>query len=383
MNLADLLGYADILELSKIARNYECDCSSNSKNALIQSILSTLGRRDVFEKQIGGMSIGDLRFLNSLMFDPRNSFSIEELMARARQTGYTKEEQEACNPRETILKFKQRGWIFNGHSPETKHLYRMPDDLKRRFCEVLARQYRIRLITPGEPAGYRDERQLIVDDISFFLEAVHHRELLLSADNGIYKRQLQQILDGMNVREEPVRNTPWRFGYGRMFKEYPNRFSLIYDYCYYNGLIEENGRRLVLTEKGLAAVTGGEKQKLSDVYRFWIRLYKGAVPNLQTLVHWVEMLAKEWVTVDSLGEVLCPLIKPYYYDSPQSIFEQRLLQMMMHLGLVRLGEDERYGKVVQITALGSGVIRGTSVAEDDRIALPEQAPGDRWPRAAD
>lgn len=369
MNLADMLCYADIHELSKIASNYECECSGHSKNELIQSILSTVGRKEIFEKQVGSLSLEDIRFLNSLLFDQRDAFSLEELTARARQTRFAKEEQEEWNPRETILRFKQRGWLFNGYSHETKYLLQMPGDLKRRFSEALARKFQKSIRTTPEPPVYRDEQKLIVEDIYHFLNFVHHQHIVLTADNYMYKRHLQQILERLSVQEEPVRKTPWRFGYGRMFKEYPNRFSLIYDYCYFQELIAENDHRLELTEKGQASVLEGKREDLLDVYRFWLRLYKGAVPNLQSLVHWIEILARSWVTAATLGEVLCPLIKPYYYDTPESIFEQRIVQMMMHLGLLRIGEDEEHGKVVQVSKLGSRVIRGIYVAEDDQIRL--------------
>src|SRR5262245_13949368 len=83
MNLADMLVYADIAELTAIAETYDCTCSSHSKNELIQSILSTVGRRDVIESRVSEMTAADLRFLNSLLFESRGSYSLEELKARA------------------------------------------------------------------------------------------------------------------------------------------------------------------------------------------------------------------------------------------------------------------------------------------------------------
>ncbi|MDF2963535.1 MAG: hypothetical protein K0S39_5270 [Paenibacillus sp.] len=92
MNLADMLSYADIHDLSRIAVTYNCECNGHSKNELIQSILSTVTRRDVFERQVVELSIEDVRFLNSLIFDKRGSFSIEELIARVQQSRFVKEE---------------------------------------------------------------------------------------------------------------------------------------------------------------------------------------------------------------------------------------------------------------------------------------------------
>lgn len=371
MNLAEMLSYADIHQLIRIAGHYSCECDGHSKNELIQSILSAINRKGVFDRFVQDLSQEDIRFMNSLLFDRRDSFSLEELIARVQQTTFAKEDKEKLNPRETISKFKQRGWLFNGYSHKTKYLFQIPQDIKNKFAEALFRQFHTGLITTEEPAVYRDEHKLILDDIYFFLQFAYHHPLLLTSDGSMYKRFLQQIMEGLAVQEEPAGKGGWRFGYGRRFRDYPNRFSLIYDYCYYNGLIEEKEHMLALTEKGTEAVLAGRKDELSLVYRTWMRIYKGPVPNLQSIVHWIERLSRQrWVTGNSLAGILCPFVKPYFYDSPDNIFDQRILQMLMHMGIIRLGEDENQGKVVLTTLMGSRLILGTYVAEEDKIEIP-------------
>jgi hypothetical protein len=370
MNLADMLSYADIQELSRIADTYECECNGHSKNELIQSILSTLNRREVFERHIQSLRLEDVRFLNSLLSDARNSFSLEELTARVKQSHFPRNEKDAQNPREVITKFKQLGWLFNGYSQQTKYLFQVPYDLKRRFRDALTIKFRELLIVTDDPRVYREEQMLIYEDIYHFLKYISTQpEIMLSPDNSMYKRQLQQVLERMSVKEEMVTKGAWRFGYGRMFKEYPSRFSFIYDYCYFHHWIAEQNSILVLTDSGKDKLIEGSKENLVQVYRFWLRLYKGPISNIQSIVQWVQRLAGSWVTAASLGDVLCKLIKPFYYDSSESILEQRILQMMMHLGLIRIGEDELYGRAVQMTKLGSEVIEGTFVKEENRIDI--------------
>lgn len=370
MNLADMLSYADIHQLSTIADTYECECNGHSKNELIQAILTRVNRKEVFEQQVGKLSLEDLRFMNSLLFDQRDLFSLEELVARVQLTKFEKKENDNWNPREVISKFKQKGWIFNGYSQQTKYLFQVPQDVKLRFIDALSKQFKHELnVLDREPVAYRDEQKLIVDDMYQFLHYLHHNEVVITADGSMYKRSLQSILDSFAVREEQVMKGAWRFGYGRKFKEYPNRFSLIYDYCYFQGLIREDNGKLTLSEQGTTNVLQGKKEDIMQVYRFWLRLYKGPIANLQTLVLWTEKLASEWVTSESLGNVLCALIKPFYYDSSESIYEQRFLQMLMHLGLIRIGEDEQWGKVIMLSKLGQSVILGTYVAEEDKIEL--------------
>lgn len=365
MNLADMLSYADIQELSRIADNYQCECNGHSKNELIQSILSTVNRKDVLKKQMDEMTIEELRFLNSLIFDPRGTFSMEELAARVQQSRFNKEAAgELPSPRETIIRFKQRGWLFNGHSQHTRYLFAVPADLKRRFIVSISSKLKEGMIAADQPPVYREEQHLLADDLAAFLKYLREQEVMLTAEHTMYKRSLQQVIDRFAVQEEPVGKTAWRFGYGRKFKEYPNRLSLIYDYCYYHDLITEHRQVLALTEEGRSRADGGVKEPSAQLYRFWLRLYKGAVPNIYSIVYWINVLAKDWVTSSSLSGALHPFIRPFYYDEPSSIFEQRIVLIMLHLGMLRIGEHPEHGRVIQMTKLGSRLVEGLETDED-------------------
>jgi hypothetical protein len=369
LNLADMLSYADIGQLSRIASSYDCECDGHSKKELIQSILSTISRKDVFERQIASMSLEDLRFVNSLLYESRELFSLEELIAHVSHTRFEKDETKDRNPRDVIASFKQRGWLFNGYSQQTRYLFQIPQDLKRRFGDALANHFQKKLVFAGEPSAYRDEASFIVDDIVHTCRYIGQNPMILTADGYLYKRALQQLLDTGAVKEEPPSRGAWRFGYGRKYKEYPSRFSLIYDYAFFNDLIAEEADSLRLTDKGKEVVSGELRVDIQDVYRFWLKLYRGPIHNLVSIVHWVERLAKDWVSYSSLAAILEPLIRPYYYDSPSSILEQRIIQMMMHLGLLRIGEDENFGKVLKVTSIGSQLIRSHILKEEERIRL--------------
>jgi hypothetical protein len=369
MNFADMLSYADIQDLSRIAAKYECECNSHSKNELIQSILMKVSRKEEFEHQVSRLSMEEIRFLNTLMFDARSLFSIEELLARVNLTRF-KQEDDNWNPRETISRFKALGWIFHGFSLQTKYLYQVPQDFKNRFNEVLSRKFQASLDYTEEPDVYRDEQTLLVDDIERFLRFVDQQNVLMTIDQFIYKKILGQVLDTLSVQEEPITKGGWRFGYGRKFKEYPSRFSLIYDYCFFNKLIAEGEGAVLLTPEGKLRVDKGIKESASDLYRFWLRLYKGPIPNLQSIVHWINQLGREWVSVISLGDVLCQFIRPYYYDSPESIFEQRIVQMLMHLGLVAIGETKgTAGQTLRVTKLGVAILTSNLEREESAIKL--------------
>jgi len=368
LNLADMLCYADIHQLNKIAQHYQCECSGNSKNELIQAILNAIYRNESFNKLIGDMTIEDIRFLNSMLFESSVTYSLEDLTARASQARFTPVEGGANLSREMISAFKQKGWLFNGYSHETKYVFHVPDDLKERTCKALQGRFQSNLDRVDEPPAYRDEQNVLADDIRYLLRYLAQEDVPLTTDGAIYKRVLLQLLDGMTVKEQPLSRGGWRFGYGRRFRDYPDRFSLIYDYCYYNDLIREQDDQLQLTDRGRQHVTANRKEDLGQIFRLWIRLYKGPIPNILALTHWVQRLANRWVTASSLIQILSPMVKPFYYDNAETIVEQRLLQMMMHLGLIRIGENNN-GKVVQATPLALTAIRGVKVTDEEVITF--------------
>ncbi|MFC4103707.1 hypothetical protein [Paenibacillus xanthanilyticus] len=401
MNLADMLSYADIVQLSRIANTYQCECNGHSKNELIQSILSTVNRRDVFESQIKSMQLEDLRFMNSLLFDLRDTFSLEELLARAEQSRFGAEPDKAdyleptrlpeaaavkkpskrtktpkpappveSGPRATISRFKQYGWLFNGISGPNRYLFQVPHDLKRRFKDAMERKFASQLTyVDEEPLAYRDEQQLIGEDVKELLTFIHHNEIQLTSDGAMYKRSVLQIMDRLSIKEQLPGKGEWRFGYGRRMKDYPNRMSLIYDYCYYNGWLAEGESELTLTPAGLERQTSGAPEGTDKLYRFWLRLYKNAMPNLRSLVYWTDKLSEQWVTADSLKHALVPYIRPFYYDSSETLFEQRIVGMMLHLGLLRIGEHAQFGKVIRATPLGRAVVAGLNLEDEDAIVL--------------
>ncbi|TJY44333.1 hypothetical protein E5161_02805 [Cohnella pontilimi] len=410
MNLADMLCYADIDQLTRIAQAYQCSCSSHSKNELIQSILTAVQRRDNLESRVEEMSGDDLRFLNSLLFENRSAYSLEELKARAAGTTakLTQESVTAPSPampaappaapvksgrsrkkrtppssapaspedeaRQTISRFKRFGWLFNGFSHQTRYLYQVPDDMKRSLTEALERKFRIDLQERDEPPVYRDERVLLSMDLPVFLRYVRDHDVPLTGDGAMYKRQLGQVLDLMSVQEQIPGKGGWRFGYGRRFPDYPDRFSLLYDYAYYERLIRENPDRLIVTEEGLNAADGRPGIDPSSLYRFWLRLYKGPIPNLAALAQWISRLCTGWTTTASLFGILRPLIRSYYYDTEKDVLERRVLAMMLHLGLISWGESSFGEPVVRITPQGRAIISGNALLFEDKLQMDEQLP---------
>ncbi|MFC4808510.1 hypothetical protein [Paenibacillus sp. GCM10023250] len=413
MKLADMLSYADIGQLSRIAATYQCECNGNSKHELIQSILSTVNRREVFEAQIGALKLEDLRFMNSLLFDARDAFSLEELVARvqlsrfgvpagqqvppgsasganetapaakksaAKSPGSAKRPSKSkttakerpepeTGPRETISRFKQYGWLFNGYAGPERYLFQVPSDLKERFKQSLERRLVAGAVyADDEPHAYRDEQMLMGEDVAQLLTYIHLNEVALTTEGTMYKRSVLQLLELFGVKEALPGKGEWRFGYGRKIKDYPNRMSLLYDYCYYKGWIVEQNEVLELSPAGKERQALKSPEPPDKLYQFWLRLYKGPIPNIRSLVYWIDKLGNKWVKTETVLATLKPYVKPFYYDQPETILEQRLIGMMLHLGLLRLGEHAEFGQVLRMTPLGRTIVAGQSL-DDEAIVL--------------
>jgi len=402
MLLAEMLGYADIAQLMRIAEMYRLECDGHSKHELMQSILSAALEKDRFESLLDNLSIEDERFLHSLLFDDRDAFSLEELLARVRSSRFDAETKpgspeevaavrleyespegrpkrkrknaparEDASPasglRETIMRFKQYGWLFNGTNGTNRYLFRVPEDLKARFRESIARRLAGKLVYAEEPRAYRDEQELLGDDVLVLLDYAARHEVPLTQDGVMYKRNLLQLLELLAVREEPPARGSWRFGYGRRFKDYPDRLALLYDYCHFKGYLSEKEGLLRLTEAGAERLASRAAEDPAELYRFWIRLYRPAIPNLPALVRLIERVAGRWVTADSLRAALRPFVRPFYYDDPDAVLDKRVFAMMVHLGLLRIGEDGQGTALLRMTNAGRKVVGGVGIRDAEPI----------------
>jgi hypothetical protein len=366
MNLTDMMIYADIKQLHQFAECYQCLCNLNSKHQLIQSILSEIVRKDVIRMRISELHHEAQRFLHHLMFDSSEVFTIEELMAMGQSVNGQKQLQPEHDVRLIICQIKQRGWLFHGHTPQTNSLYYIPKDLRKRIQEELRQQlhHEIVLCTKQKPVVDTHQGQALISDIYSFLEYIEeHKGLTLKTNYSLSKRDITQILNRFQDKEKSVVQQGCRVGYGRMFHEYPNRFSFMYDYCCDQQYISEDYPNLHVTAQGKKRLLMKLVDEPRQLYEYWLKLYRIPIPNLPLIVHWMDQLAPSWVTLSSLKLALLPLIKPYYYDSVETIFEERILQMLHYLGFIHFTEDSESGPLLQFSALGHRCLNELRIAK--------------------
>jgi len=350
MNLAEMLLYADINQINKIADSYNCNCDRHSKTEMIQALIFAMLSKSNLETQATKIDKLEETFLYLLYLNTRDNYSYEELVAKAKQAIGLIDTASTCIPRELILCSLKKGWLFQGVGKKHLLSYLVPQDYKTSLLQTIKNNLLEKINSVDELNLYRDESSLIVSDLTIFLQFVLNEEVLLTGDGNIYKRQQNILLNMFFVPEEPLKKAPWRFGYGRRYNEYPDRFSLIYDYAYYYKLIHED-------QEGLLFLTplGGKWLNKSEyfdeeykLYQFWVRLYKHTIPFLQIILKLIDLVAyKRWVEVQSVENQLVFWVKEHYYEKKEEIFEDRILKMLFHLGVIQIGEfaNNRYLRV--------------------------------------
>jgi hypothetical protein len=213
----------------------------------------------------------------------------------------------------------------------------------------------------------------MVRDTMVFLNFVAKEDVRITKDGKIVKRTQQQLLSLFEIKEEALGDVSWRFGYGRRFHDYPDRFALIYDYCYQRGLIEETADGCLRVKPAVEAWKAqAEKERLHDIFRYWRLLYRRPIPRLKLCVATLAQAAKhDWVHVASMNRLLTPYVNDYYFDKAPSVMEQRIYNMLVHQGMLAHGQLADGTPVIRVTALGREILLQEEVTVED--VVPQEA----------
>lgn len=352
MRLSECLNSSDIDTLRRIAEAYRFDCSKSSKNALMQEIITHFRNRQFIAGALEEMPDAAFReAVSQLMLDNRQEFSREEVLALLRRAGRMEDGADL----KWMARMMNEGWLFRLNSKGGRQFYFIPEDLRRTIRDYLSVNLQSRVeVAEGTPIVYRDENLALVRDTAAFLQYVRSHDVRITKDGTILKRTQQEILSLLEIKEEALGKVSWRFGYGRRFHEYPDRFALIYDYCYHCGLIVETAEGSLQTGDKLGdSLKRGEKERLEDVFRYWRLLYRRPIPQLKLCIATLAQAAKDgWVLVDSMNQLLSAYVQDYYFDKVPALIEQRICNMLVHLGLLAHGQLADGTAVIKVTALG-------------------------------
>lgn len=367
MRLAECLNHSDIRTLRKIAEHYKFDCQLYSKMSLIQEITYAFRNRAFLETAFKTWQSKRSGAMLRLCLETRNTFSHEELTAMLVVNS---------EPSDTALSDAlMEGWIYPLTAPHGRIHYVIPDEIKNsmRFQMVSELKIQMTLATDG-PLTFREEDTALSRDLVVFLEYIRNHDVQLTIEGAMYKRNLVQVLTLLEV-DEDVLSGGWRFGYGRRFHDYPDRFALIYDYAYAQHLIDEGeDGKLHVTDAAVTWMSGERFTRQKSIARYFISLYRRPIPRLPQIVQVITHVSEQWVEAQSAFRVLSSLLNAYYYDDVATVWNQRILKMMMHLGILRVGEDENNITWFQMTKLGQQLLTqdafvGPSQKESQRILI--------------
>jgi hypothetical protein len=347
MRLSECLNAADIATLRAIADHYDLPCSRHSKQSLLQEILFQFRSSPFLDEQMAKWQAGKEHEMLRLCLEQRQLFSHEELVGVFQSHGGEVGIQAA----------KREGWLFPTTRFGGRLLYCIPDELHKALRAKLIRHFSSHLDTLDDgPLLYQEEGQALVRDLDVFLEYVRHHDVRLTVDGSMYKRNLTQILELLEVSEEPLQGG-WRFGYGRRFHDYPDRFALLYDFAYHANLISEDSDGVLRLADGaddwqdLALL-----ERHRGLLKFYIATYRRPIKRLPQVAQLIAHAAVKWVDSEQMLNRVSDLVQPYYYDDQFQVWRTRILKMLMHLGTVRIGTDENRREWFQITQLGQQLL---------------------------
>lgn len=370
MRLSECLNSSDINTLRKIAETHNFDCHRSSKNSLMQSILFHFNNREFVLDKLSSLDNQVFReTLLQLTADKRTIFSREDLIAIARRVAVG----EFGSEKQLVNRLLTEGWLYQLGGSGGRNTYYLPEDLLRTIKEFVSGHLRSQVEKASEmPVVYRDDQFAIVRDTIHFLSFVKNNEVKLTMDGVIFKRQLNLLLERLEIRETPLANPGWRFGYGRRFHDYPDRFALIYDYCYNRQLIsEEDSDVLVLSDKAEAWIQRDLKQNLLDMFRYWRLLYRRPIPKISLAVSTLARAAQgEWTLTQSMNRLLSNYVTEYYYDTQETVMETRIYQMMVNLGLLCRGKLTDGRDVIKMSDLGQKFLLEELTCTGEETAEP-------------
>ncbi|GMA48699.1 hypothetical protein GCM10025857_00560 [Alicyclobacillus contaminans] len=131
----------------------------------------------------------------------------------------------------------------------------------------------------------------------------------------------------------------------------------MYDYSYHTDLVSEDADGFLRLSEGVQAwMTQSAKERQRALVRFYLSLYRRPIQRLPQIALLLAHTAHRWTASEAMFAALSDFVQPYYYDSPEQIWQIRILKMFRHLGLIRIGDDENGQTWFQITELGQQLL---------------------------
>ncbi|MBU9711810.1 hypothetical protein [Evansella tamaricis] len=320
MKLVQVLLSQPQSELVNRVKTLGLSCNTHSRQEITEALVKTLLDEVRTIDQWNSLQEKEQQLLLQMSFSSSISFPTDELSTCLKQS-YRKELPSLL---ETL---KRKGWIFEDNWNQCI----IPLELKEWIGNYFWEQFKENsIIIPFT----QDDELVIIDDIFHFMDFVEDNKVRLTKNGTIYRKQLKEILSHLST-EESFPEERWRFGYGRHFYSYPDCFSLLYDFCYGQRWIQE-GEELTVTKEWEKGQRLSVKEILDRFLRSYIQLYKRAIPQLPFLVEVIIAVLSDGSAVEKKEIVgkLSPFVDNYYFDQPENIIEDRVIQMLQYLQIL-------------------------------------------------
>ncbi len=369
MRLADCLNQSDFTNLQKIAKRHALSCPLYSKNTVLQEILSRFFEPHYVEQRARLVSPQAQKALEQVVLDGRTTFVKEELTGLLKDVcGNVENERKAVSS--ILNELIQEGFVFE-HFTASSVTYLCPEDvwikLRENTYHILQTRVQKAAMTP---VIYRYDETAAARDAAVLLFFVAKQPIKLTQEGVIFKRSQQQIAQLFEVSERPLNSSNvWRFGYGRRYHDYAERFALLYDHLYDEGCLfeQEDGTLVVNPVKCDTYLKQSDEERAYHIFLYWLKTYRQAIKNIRRIVAQIaQMAGHDWIYAESLKAILQSQVREFYYESAEQVYELHVLQMLVYTGALMRGQGESGTVLYRLSKLGEKwLIHALSLESDE------------------
>ncbi|SDY87619.1 hypothetical protein SAMN05421736_10455 [Evansella caseinilytica] len=325
MKLMNILLTQPQTELVNRVKALGLTCDAHSRQQLTEQLAKALLNKAHAEKEWQEMKTAEQQLLTQMSYGSMfASYTTNELFTCVKRS-------ERAQFDRIVESLKSKGWIYR----EASGVWHLPLELKDWIKNYTYQVFRQHFILFPDAGTSRSD---IIGDLFQFMEHLAENGVRLTKNKTIHKKELAAILRSQSKQEE-IPAEKWRFGYGRHFYYYPDRFSFLYDFCCDQGWIDE-GENLEVTPAWDSGQEISVNELLERLCRFYLRLYSRVIPQLPFLLELIRGVFpdNEGMEEQQLIFLLKQYIDPYYYDEPETIIKIRIIQMLEYIGVVEIKE---------------------------------------------
>lgn len=338
MNVIEMLTYSDVFLLQKIAKQMGLHHDGYSKNGYIQTISLHLCDNRFLNQIVSTLSMTEMRLLMRLIAEQSHQMSIEQLLVFAKHCIW---DDSSWTARTLVHRFVHQGWLYRSHRNNDETLYIFPLDLKHR---LMARLVDFFVSATDSLEQLHDnvaihEPVASAQDLKLLLQFALHHPLPLTKDGAIHQKSMKQLFELLPRRGD------WH--------PYPERLLLLCQYALNKNLLSlVANEQLLVTTLGKEIIDGSYDTMHHSLISLWIHQYTSAIPNLRTIIYWIMTLAKQPIYVQTMIAKMTPFTFVVADETANDVLDQRIIGMMVHLGLLRASRSLSGRWVVTTTTFG-------------------------------